>query len=575
MLKKLFPYKLPYKKHAILSPFLMVLETFMDVLIPFLMAFIIDVGIVNKDLAYIAKIGGLMVAVALFALYCGSASAHHGATAGMGFAFQIRRAIFGQVQRFSFANLNQFNEASLITRLTTDSTTLGQTAMMSLRMAWRAPVMLILALVMSISINAELALVFAVALPAMVLLLFVVLKKAMPMWKELQKRLDRVNGRVQENLSAIRVVKSFVREEHEKKRFSEVNKAWMEKAMEAVSLMMTLGPLMSLIINGCIIAILWFGGHKILDGSMKAGQLLSFITYVMQIMMSLMMLSMYFLQLTRAKVCADRALEVIEMAVDIESPAHPVTELGEGSIEFEHVSFRYPGNGEDSLRDVTFKIEAGQTIGIIGSTGSAKSSLVQLIPRLYDATAGEVRVAGVNVKAFDLHVLREEVAFVLQKNTLFSGTVRSNMLWGNSQASDAEIRTALEQAQAADFVFANDEGLDYKVEQGGSNFSGGQQQRLCIARALLKKPKIIILDDSTSAVDMDTDARIRAVFKTKLKDVTTLVITQRIASIEHADRILVLDDGEVTGFDTHEVLLENNVIYQEVYDSQKRGVIGA
>lgn len=575
MLRKLLPYLRPYKKHAILSPILMVIETFMDVLIPFLMAFIIDVGIANKDLPYIVKIGGLMVLAALFALFCGASSAHHGATAGMGFAYQIRTAVFKQIQRFSFANLNKFSEASLITRLTTDSTTLGQTTMMSLRMAWRAPVMLVLALIMSISINAELALVFAVALPLMLLLLVVVLRKAMPLWEDLQKKLDNVNSRVQENLSGIRVVKSFVREEHEKQRFAKVNEAWMNKALEAISLMMTMGPLMSLIINGCIIAILWFGGLKITNGSMQAGQLLSFITYVMQIMMSLMMLTMFFLQLTRARVCAERALEVIETEVDIVSPKDAVTAVPEASIEFENVSFRYPGNKDMSLNDVSFTIEPGQTIGIIGSTGSAKTTLVQLIPRLYDASKGVVKVGGIDVRDYDLHVLREEVAFVLQKNTLFSGTVRENMLWGNPHASDEQIREALDQAQASEFIFANPEGLDYLVEQGGSNFSGGQKQRLCIARALLKKPQIIILDDSTSAVDMATDAKIRKSFTTKLQDVTTLIITQRISSIEHADRIMVMDDGHLSAFDTHENLLENNIIYQEVYESQQRGVIGA
>lgn len=575
MLKKLLLYLKPYKKHAILSPLLMVLETLMDVLIPFLMAFIIDVGIANRDLPYITRVGGLMVLVALFALLCGSLSAHHGATAGMGLAYQVRQAIFKQVQRFSFANLNRFSEASLITRLTTDSTTLGQTTMMSLRMAWRAPVMLVLALVMSISINAELALVFAVALPLMVFLLVYVLGKAMPMWEDLQKRLDDVNGRVQENLSAIRVVKSFVRSDFEKKRFAKVNQAWMDKAIEAVSLIMTIGPLMSLIINGCIIAILWFGGHKILNGTMQTGQLLSFITYVMQIMMSLMMLSMFFLQLSRARVAGERALEVIEMEVDIESPADAVTEFGAASIEFKNVKFCYPGNTECTLLDINLRIEPGQTIGIIGSTGSGKTTLVQLIPRLYDVTEGALKVAGVNVKDYDLHLLREEVAFVLQKNTLFSGTVRENMLWGNPDATDEEITDALNQAQASEFIFSNNLGLDYIVEQGGANFSGGQRQRLCIARALLKKPKVIILDDSTSAVDMATDARIRSVFKTKLKNVTTLIITQRIASIEHADRIIVMDEGRVSAFDTHEALLAENMIYQEVYESQKQGVIGA
>ncbi len=575
MLKKLLPFMEPYKKNAVLSPILMVLETMMDVLIPFLMGFIIDVGIVNRDLPYIIKMGGYMILAALFALVCGALSAYHGATAGMGFAYQIRKRVFAQIQKFSFANLNKFTEGSLITRLTTDSTTLGQTAMMSLRMEWRAPVMLVLALLMSISINAELALVFAVALPLMVLFLILVLKKAMPLWEELQKRLDRLNGRVQENLTAIRVVKSFVRAEHEKKNFAKVNQAWMDKAIEAVSTMMILFPLMGLVINACILAILWFGGHKIMEGTMFSGQLLSFITYVMQILISLMMLSMYFLQLTRARICAKRALEVIEMEADVVSPPHAITTIEDGSIEFNDVCFRYPGKRDDTLCHIDLKIESGCTIGIIGSTGSSKTSLVQLIPRLYDADSGSVKVGGQDVRDYDLVALRDEVAFVLQKNTLFSGTVRENMLWGNPHADDEEIREALDQAQAGDFIFAHEDGLDYWVEQGGSNFSGGQRQRLCIARALLKKAKIIILDDSTSAVDMATDARIRAAFKEKLKETTTLIITQRISSIEHADKIIVMDEGKVSAFDTHESLLASNIIYQEVYESQKRGVIGA
>ena len=577
---ELAPYMRRYRWPAILCPILMLIEVVTDIVIPLLMRSIVNDGIMTGHQELVVRYGMMMILSALVGLGTGAYSAFLGARAGFGFGADLRSAMFRRIQRFSFRNLDHYSVPSLITRLTNDITNLSNTAMMLLRMGVRAPFMLIFAMIMAVRIDAELALVFVVAIPLLGLAIFAVMRRAYPRFKRMQTLLDRLNGRVQENLSGIRIVKSFVRQDYEKTRFAEANDNLRAGAMHAVSLVIILMPLMQFIVYACIVAILWFGGSRIAAGTMLAGDLLSFITYVSQIMFSLMMLSWLFMMFTRAKTSADRVLEVIDTEVDIVSPelegADDVRHaVADGSIRFEYVHFRYPGNQRDTLEAIDLSIASGETIGIIGSTGSGKTSLVQLIPRLYDVSAGRVVVGGHDVRDYELGVLRDAVAVVLQKNTLFSGTVRSNMQWGRADASDAEIETALRQAEAWGFISDNPEGLDAEVEQGGQNFSGGQRQRLTIARALLKRPRILILDDSTSAVDMATDARIRRSFDEQLGGITTLIIAQRVASIEHADRILVLDDGRIDAFGTVEEVMASSQVYREIHDSQQRGVIGA
>ncbi len=573
MIRRLLKYVKPYTLYAILCPILMIIEVAMDVFVPYLMADIVDVGIKNGDVDFVVRRGLTMIAAALIGLTAGIISAKLGATAGFGFGTNIRRATFANIQTFSFKNLDKFSVSSLITRLTNDTQRLANTAMMSLRMGFRAPSMLIFALIMAIRIDSQLAVIFLIAIPLLALIIGLIMKNAFPLFSIMQKKVDRINSVVQENLTSIRVVKSYVRGDYESKRFKEANDDLMQSGLKAVSLVIITMPIMMLVVYGSIIAILWFGGNRIMVGTMEAGSLLSFITYVMQIMMSLMMLSMFFIQLTTSKASAERVLEVIETQTDIHSPEGGIMEVPSGGLEFRDVRFRYPGNQGDTLEGINFKIKAGATVGVIGSTGSAKTSLIQLIPRLYDVSGGELEVGGINVQDYDLKALRDQVAVVLQKNTLFSGTIRPNMLWGNAEATDEEIIEALKIAQAWEFVSANEDGLDARVEQGGNNFSGGQKQRLAIARALLKKPKILILDDSTSAVDMGTDAKLRKAFKLHLKDVTTIIIAQRIASIEDADTIIVLDDGRIDGIGTADELMETSHIYQEVYESQQKGII--
>lgn len=572
MIRRLLKHVKQYTWYAVLCPILMVIEVAMDVFIPYLMADIVDVGIRTGDVDFVIRRGMTMIAAAIVGLIAGVFSARLGATAGFGFGTNLRKAAFDNIQTFSFKNLDKFSVPSLITRLTNDTQRLAGTAMMSLRMGFRAPSMLIFALVMAIRIDSELAVIFLIAIPLLALVIGLIMKKAFPLFSIMQKKVDRINGVVQENLTSIRVVKSYVRNDYESKRFKGANDDLMQSALKAVSLVILTMPIMMLVVYGSIIAILWFGGNRIMLGTMEAGRLLSFITYVMQIMMSMMMLSMFFIQLTTSKASAQRVLEVIETQTDIHSPIGGVQEVPNGEIEFRDVTFRYPGNQGDTLSGINFTIKSGQTIGVIGSTGSAKTSLIQLIPRLYDVQGGELEVGGINVQEYDLKVLRDQVAVVLQKNTLFSGTIRSNMLWGNEQATDEEIIEALKISQAWEFISTNEDGLDARVEQGGNNYSGGQKQRLAIARALLKKPKILILDDSTSAVDMATDAKLRRAFRLHLKDVTTIIIAQRIASIEDADKIIVLDDGRIDGIGTADELLETSRIYQEVYESQQKGI---
>ena len=571
-MKKLLPFMKKYIKFAVFSPILMILEVIADIAIPYLMSRIVDVGIANRDIEYVIKIGLIMIAAALLAMISGVISSHYGARAGFGFASEVRLKLYKKIQGFSFANLDKFTVASLITRLTNDCNTLGQVTMMSLRMAVRAPFMMIFALLMTIRINASLTKVFAVSIPVLVIALIIILSKARPLFLKFQTRVDRVNAIIRENLTAIRVVKSFNRQSHEEKRFKERNDSLMLTALKAITLIVFLMPVLNIIIYSTIIAVLWFGGKQVVAGSMGSGELISFITYITQILMSFMMMSFFFMQLLRASASVTRIAEIIDTESEIKEVKNPVKELADGSVTFKNVCFCYPGSMEKTLKNINLHINSGEVLGIIGSTGSSKSTLVQLIPRLYDATEGSVIVGNVDVKHYSIKTLRDNVAFVLQNNTLFSGTIRDNMKWGNENATDEDIIRALKLAQAWEFVSTYEDGLEHKVEQGGDNFSGGQKQRLTIARALLKSPKIIILDDSTSAVDMATDAKIQRVFKEELNDVTTIIIAQRVSSIQHADRILVMNEGEIESIGKHEELLVSSPVYREIYESQQKGV---
>lgn len=574
MLSKILRFMKKYRVYAILSPILMILEVLADIIIPYLMSRIVDIGIANRDIDYIVKIGLLMIASAILAMTFGIISAHFGARAGYGFAAELRNETFKKVQSFSFANLDNFTVSSLITRLTNDCNTIGQVTMMSLRMAIRAPFLLLFALIMAFNINSSLARVFLVSIPVTVIIVAIGLKKARPLFLKLQSRVDRVNAIIQENLAGIRVVKSFNRQKHEEGRFKERNDALRDNALEAISLVLLILPILNLLIYSTIIAVLWFGGQQVVLGTLGGGELISFITYITQVMIALMLISMFFMQFLRGSASMQRILEILNTESEIKEISRPIKELKDGSINFNNVSFIYPGSNEKTLKNINFKVNSGEILGIIGSTGSSKSTLVQLIPRLYDVTQGSVTVGGVDVKNYDIRSLRDQVAFVLQKNTLFSGTIRENMKWGNKDATDEEIVNALKNAQAWEFVSKFEDGLDHRVEQGGDNFSGGQKQRLTIARALLKSPKVIILDDSTSAVDMTTDAKIQQAFKDELGHVTTIIIAQRISSIQHADRIIVLHEGEVEAIGDHETLIKTSPIYREIYESQQKGVIG-
>lgn len=563
-----------YRIFAILSPILMILEVLADIAIPYLMSWIVDVGIENQDIQYVLKIGLIMIGVALLGMLFGILSAHFGARAGYGFASEIRQETFKKVQGFSFANLDQFPVSSLITRLTNDCNTIGQVTMMSLRMAIRAPFMMIFALIMALRINASLARVFMVSIPFTALVVSFVIVKAKPLFLKLQTKVDRVNAIIQENLTAIRVVKSFNRQKHEEKRFKERNDSLRDTALKAISLIVFLMPILNLVIFSTIIAVLWFGGQQVMVGTMHRGELISFITYITQILMSLIMISIFFMQFLRGSASVGRILEIWNTQSEIREVKNPIKELKDGSISFNNVSFSYPNSKEKTLKNINFHINSGEVLGIIGSTGSSKSTLVQLIPRLYDVTEGSVAVGGIDVREYDIKSLRDQVSFVLQRNTLFSGTIRENMQWGDENASDEKIINALKQAQAWEFVSKYEDGLDHVVEQGGTNFSGGQRQRLTIGRALMKHPKIIILDDSTSAVDMDTDAKIQKAFKEELGNITTIIIAQRISSIQHADRIIVMHEGKIESLGDHNTLMDISPIYREIYESQQKGVVG-
>ena len=583
MMKKLWPHARPYAGWIAAGVVCSASEAIFELLIPLVMSDIVDVGIATGDQTYIMKKGLLMVVMALISLSFGLGAAVCSSVAGQGFGANLRRAEYDHIQEYAFSNIEKFSTASLVTRLTNDVNNMQMTLMMGMRLLVRAPVMLIAALFLSIRISYQLSNVFLVALPLLIIMVVVILTRVSPLFRSLQEKTDALNLVVQENLTGIRVVKSFVREDHEEEKFAKRNsalKATSEKAFGTVVINM---PIMMLIIYGTIIAVMWFGGKMVYAGTLEAGKLITFFTYITQIMMSLMMVSMIFMMLTRSVACAKRIVEVLdetpaitndeaETDVDADGRETPAA-VADGSIDFDHVSFKYdPESPEWILNDITLHIRSGQTVGILGGTGSAKTTLVSLIPRLYEATEGTVRVGGRPVKAYTMEHLRDAVSVVLQKNTLFSGTIRENLLWGDPHASEEELWAACRAACADEFLERMPDGLDTDLGQGGVNVSGGQKQRLCIARAILKKPRVLILDDSTSAVDTATDAKIRQAFAHELKDTTKIIIAQRVTSICEADLILVMDGGRVVAQGTHEELMENCEIYRDVYQSQQEGV---
>ncbi|HIR61258.1 MAG TPA: ABC transporter ATP-binding protein [Candidatus Faecivivens stercoravium] len=572
MIKKLAACVGEYKKFAIATPFIMLGEAVMDIVLPLIMANMIDYGIQAKDMGYTIRMGLLMILCTLFALICGAGGGITAAHAATGFAKNLRAKLFKKVQTFSFSNIDRFSTASLVTRLTTDVTNTQNAFQMLIRMAVRSPVMLIGAAIMAIRINPELSAIFLVVIPILGISLFLIMSKAHPRFEAMMEKYDALNNSVQENLSAIRVVKAFVREDYEDKKFKNSADNVRRAQLFAEKLVILNSPIMQLCMYGCILAVLWFGGNMVIGGTFEIGKLSSFISYVTQTLMSLMMLSMVIMMITVSLASMHRIVEVLDEEPDLKEDADPVMEVKDGSIEFNHVDFSYSGKTDNLiLKDINLSIKSGETIGVIGGTGSAKSTLVQLIPRLYDIEGGEIKVGGVNVRKYDTEVLRNQVAMVLQKNVLFSGTIRDNLKWGNENATDEEILKACKAADAYEFIESFPYGLDTDLGQGGVNVSGGQKQRLCIARALLKRPKIIILDDSTSAVDTATDARIRAAFRKELDGTTTIIIAQRITSVQDADKVIVLDEGRIDAFDTPENLLKTNAIYREVYEQQQKG----
>ena len=572
MIKKLASHLGEYKGAAIITPILSALEAIMDVLLPLLMSYIIDQGIEKGDMNAVLKYGLLTFLVALFALFLGLMAGRMAAKASAGYAGNLRDAMFERIQRYSFTNIDKFSTAGLVTRMTTDVTNIQNAFQMLTRMCVRAPVHLVFALVMAVIINPHLTLIFVVAILFLVLVLSCIMFPTIKIFDRVFKSYDSLNASVQENVAAIRVVKSFVREQHEDDKYTKACQNLYNQFVKAESRLSFNNPSMLVAVYGCNLALSWFGAHFVLKGTITTGQLNALFGYVMNILMSLMMLSMVFVMLSMSVASCHRVIEVMDETSDLAPAKKPVKEVKDGSVEFDHVSFMYKhGTGSPVLSDITFDIKPGETLGIIGGTGSAKSSLVQLIPRLYDVSGGTVRVGGVDVRDYDMDVLRHDVSMVLQKNVLFSGTILDNLRWGNENATEAECIEACKLACADEFIERFPDKYNTWIEQGGSNVSGGQKQRLCIARALLRKPKILILDDSTSAVDTATDAKIRQAFREKLPGTTKIIIAQRISSVQNADRILVLDNGRINGLGTHEELLATNKIYQEVYTSQTQG----
>lgn len=573
MLKRIFSYMKQYKKYACLALLCIAVEAVLELMVPMIMADLIDNGVANGDTAYIYTKGLQMAGCAVLALILGIGSARFSALAGQGLGANIRQAEYEKLQSYSFANIDHFRVSSLVTRLTSDVTNIQNSVSTGMRPFGRSPVMLIFASSVAFTINRTLAFVFFVALPILAVLLIIIIMNVRPLYGRMQNAIDLVNRSIQENLTAIRVVKAYVRGDYEVAKFEEVNANLKKESEKAFGIAVLNMPAMQFVMYGTIISILFIGGHLINAGQLKIGELTSFLSYVLLILNSLMMMSNVFLMMTRSLASASRIVEVLDEKIDITDEQAEDISVKKGSIEFDHVWFKYKKKAKEYvLSDVSFNIEAGQTIGIIGQTGSAKTTLVSLIPRLYDATKGTVRIDGIDVKKYPMRHLRDAIAVVLQKNTLFSGSLLSNLYWGNENASMEEINEACHIACVDEFLDRLPQGYDTDMGQGGVNVSGGQKQRICIARAILKKPKVLILDDSTSAVDTATEAKIREGLAKKLPDMTKIVIAQRISSVKHADQIIILDRGKVAAIGTHETLLANNRIYQEIYESQKEGV---
>ena len=571
MVKRLLKSVREFKKDALLTPFFVVLEVVMEVIIPLVMALLIDKGIDGQDMAAIWKYGIILVLCAMLALVFGAAAGTFAARASTGFARNLRHDMYYNVQNFSFSNIDKFSTGSIVTRLTTDVTNVQNAFQMCTRIAVRCPVMLVFALFMAMKINSRMALVFLAVLPILAIGMGILMKVVGPVFERAFKIYDRMNTVVQENVRGIRVVKTYVREDHETEKFEGVSGMLYRTFSKAQKTMAGVMPLMQFCMYACMLLISWFGARLIVGSSMTTGELTSMFSYAMQILMSLMMVAMVFVMITMAKASAERVAEILDEQPDLHNPANPIHEVKDGAIEFDDVSFSYKGDERKlALKNVNLHIKAGQTVGILGGTGSAKSTLVQLIPRLYDTTHGTVKVGGVDVRDYDIEALRDQVAMVLQKNVLFSGTIKENLRWGDENASDEELERVCRLAQADEFIQQMPDKYDTHIEQGGSNVSGGQKQRLCIARALLKKPKILILDDSTSAVDTKTDALIRKAFAEEIPDTTKIIIAQRVSSVQDADQIVILDGGTVQAVGTHDELLAANTIYQEIYNQQNR-----
>lgn len=573
MIRKLASYIGEYKKNTILAPILMIMEVLMDTMIPYVMALMINKGLGGDgDLDYVIKIGILMLVMSFFGLFFGVTSGMNAAIASTGLAKNLRKALFSRVQGFSFENIDKFSSSSLITRLTSDVTNVQNTFQMIIRMCVRAPLMMVFALIMAFNLNAKLASLFVIAIPILAVALYFIITNVHGFFKQMFKEIDNLNNDVQENLLNIRTVKAYVRESYEIDKFEKITKKISSIAVKAEKIMVVQMPIMMFVVNAINVLLSLIGGKFAIRGEVEIGTLNSLFTYTMQILMSLMMVSFILVMLVMSIASAERITEVLNEESTLNNPENPIEEVKDGSIKFEHVNFAYEkGEDKNVLTDINIDIKSGQTVGIIGGTGSSKSTLVQLIPRLYDVTGGSLKVGGVDVRDYDMHALREAVSMVLQKNQVFSGSVTANMHWGDENATQEEIKRACDLACASEFIEQWDDGYDYMIEQGGNNVSGGQKQRLCIARALLKKPKILILDDSTSAVDMKTDALIRDAFKNEIPDTTKIIIAQRIASVMDSDMIIVLDEGRISGIGTHDELYKSNEIYREVYDSQVKG----
>ncbi len=561
-----------YKRDTFLTMGFTTLEVIMEVLLPFITAMIIDDGLEQSNMPAIIRLGIVMIVMAVVSLFAGAMAGKFAASASSGFACNLRESMYTHIQDFSFSNIDKFSTAGLVTRMTTDVTNVQNAFQMLIRIAVRAPLMLVFSMIMCFMINRSLSLVFLGALCVLAVVLMVIMKKTTAIFREVFDRYDDLNASVQENVTAIRVVKAYVREKHENEKFQKAAKKLYQLFVKAESILAVNNPVMMLVVYACITAVSWFGAHFIVAGTMTTGDITSLFSYIMSVMMSLMMLSMIFVMVTMSYASIDRISEVLREQPELYNPSQPAMEVPDGSIDFDHVSFAYQrGSGEDTLEDIDLHIQSGETIGIIGGTGCGKSSLVNLISRLYDATEGTVKVGGRDVREYDMEALRDQVSVVLQKNVLFSGTILDNLRWGNEKATDEECEAACEAACASEFIDQLPDGYHTWIERGGTNVSGGQKQRLCIARALLKRPKVLILDDSTSAVDTATDAKIRKAFQTYIPGTTKIIIAQRVSSVQDADRILVLDEGRINGFDTHEHLLEHNEIYRDIYESQTQG----